>query len=74
MQALARPEPQGGAGVKHSPGLLSAAEAAALVAAGGISNRHRERWGCQIQGLCSYRKAPKGSLGRVFGSDQLFSA
>lgn len=65
MQALACPGPQGGAEVKHSPGLLSAAGATALVAAGGISNRHKERWGCQIQGLCYYRRAPKGSLGRA---------
>lgn len=39
MQALARPGPQGEAGVKHSPGLLSAAGAVALVAAGGISGK-----------------------------------
>lgn len=65
MQAVACLGPQGGAGVKHSPGLLSAAGAAALVAAGGTSNRHRERWGCQIQGLYSDRKTPKGSLAPI---------
>lgn len=62
MQALARPGPQGEAGVKHSPGLLSAAGAVALVAAGGISGKGG---GVRIQGLCCYRRAPKGSLGRA---------